>query len=172
MLDQTRRYVSPEARKLLIEYPWPGNVRELENTIERAAVLGESTLIDLPDLPPELAYAGSELPRGRRLRSGAATDPAAAPLGRRWDAAGEVPAVLTSAGEPEDAADGRREPGPAAEFRLQPTDLSIKLVTRRLEMALIRRALIKTRGNRSAAARLLELSHRALLYKLREYGLK
>ena len=37
--------------------PWPGNVRELENTIERAAVPGESTLIDLQDLPPELAYA-------------------------------------------------------------------------------------------------------------------
>ncbi|HRI53620.1 MAG TPA: helix-turn-helix domain-containing protein, partial [Pseudomonadota bacterium] len=88
------------------------------------------------------------------------------------------PAGLASdrSGEPGGATDARRDlgrdAGSGAEFRLQPSDLSIKLVTRRLEMALIRRALIKTRGNRSAAAKLLELSHRALLYKLREYGLK
>jgi two-component system response regulator AtoC len=36
---------------------------------------------------------------------------------------------------------------------------------------LIKRALDKTRGNRTAAARLLEISHRALLYKIKEYGL-
>ncbi len=33
---------SPEALKLLVDYPWPGNVRELENTVERAVVLAYS----------------------------------------------------------------------------------------------------------------------------------
>lgn len=47
-------------------------------------------------------------------------------------------------------------------------DLSLKHAQARLEALLIRRALLRTRGNRSAAARLLELSPRALLYKLRE----
>ena len=50
-------------------------------------------------------------------------------------------------------------------------DLSVKAATARLERSLITRALHQTRGNRTAAARLLELSHRALLYKLREYGM-
>jgi len=36
---------------------------------------------------------------------------------------------------------------------------------------LIRRALKKTKGNRSQAARLLEISHPALLSKIKEYGI-
>jgi two-component system response regulator AtoC len=49
-------------------------------------------------------------------------------------------------------------------------DLSIKRASRRSEESLIRRALQKTRGNRTRAAELLEISHRALLYKIKEYG--
>ncbi len=51
-------------------------------------------------------------------------------------------------------------------------DLSIKRQRESLERTLIRRALERTRGNRTRAAQLLELSHRALLYKIREYGLE
>ncbi len=51
-------------------------------------------------------------------------------------------------------------------------DLSVKRQTEALERALIRTALERTGGNRSRAAKLLELSHRALLYKIREYGLE
>jgi two-component system, NtrC family, response regulator AtoC len=50
-------------------------------------------------------------------------------------------------------------------------DLSVKRGTERLERDLIRRALERTGGNRTRAAQLLELSHRALLYKIREYDL-
>ncbi|HZV83146.1 MAG TPA: sigma-54 dependent transcriptional regulator, partial [Geobacteraceae bacterium] len=50
--------------------------------------------------------------------------------------------------------------------------LSIKQSGEALEKALIRRALEKTGGNRTHAARLLEISHRALLYKLKEYHLE
>jgi len=50
--------------------------------------------------------------------------------------------------------------------------LSIKEATRRLERELIRRALEKTGGNRTQAVRLLEISHPALLYKIKEYGLE
>ena len=54
---------------------------------------------------------------------------------------------------------------------LGPDDLSVKRAQRLLEESLIRRALEKTNGNRTRAAELLELSQRALLYKIREYGL-
>lgn len=50
-------------------------------------------------------------------------------------------------------------------------NLSIKHHTRVLEEALITRALEKTKGNRTHAARMLEISHRTLLYKLKEYSL-
>jgi len=50
-------------------------------------------------------------------------------------------------------------------------ELSIKKATRSLESDLIRRALEATGGNRTTAAKLLEISHRALLYKIKEYGL-
>jgi two-component system response regulator AtoC len=51
------------------------------------------------------------------------------------------------------------------------SNLSIKQRTTTLEMDLIKRALQKTGGNRTHAAKILEISHRALLYKLKEYGL-
>ena len=51
-------------------------------------------------------------------------------------------------------------------------DLSVKRRTEALERSLIELALRQTGGNRTRAARLLDLSHRALLYKIREYGLE
>src|SRR5499426_2367368 len=44
-----------EALRRLEGYSWPGNVRELENVIERGVVLARASLIDLPDLPEEIA---------------------------------------------------------------------------------------------------------------------
>jgi two-component system response regulator AtoC len=60
----------------------------------------------------------------------------------------------------------------AVETVLASGDLSIKKATSLIEETLIRRALDKTGGNRTAASRLLEISHRALLYKLKDYGIR
>ena len=49
--------------------------------------------------------------------------------------------------------------------------LSIKKAEEELEKELISRALEKTGNNRTKAAQLLEISHRALLYKIKNYGL-
>jgi two-component system response regulator AtoC len=64
-----------------------------------------------------------------------------------------------------------RSPGAEAVPLRDDLDLSIKRQTAALERGLIRSALERTGGNRTRAAKLLELSHRALLYKIREYGL-
>jgi two-component system response regulator AtoC len=72
--------------------------------------------------------------------------------------AGELPANVV------DARDGSAPPGPG--------DLSLKRGRRAVEADLIRRALSATDGNRTKAARLLEISHRALLYKLKDYGIR
>ena len=48
---------------------------------------------------------------------------------------------------------------------------SIKKMSRGIEELLIRRALEKTKGSPLHAAQLLEISQRALLYKIKEYGI-
>jgi two-component system response regulator AtoC len=50
-------------------------------------------------------------------------------------------------------------------------NLSIKKAEEAIERELIKRALEKTNGNRTKAAELLEISNRALLYKIKGYGL-
>lgn len=52
-----------------------------------------------------------------------------------------------------------------------PQGLSIKQAEEAIEKELIKKALEKTNNNRTKAAQLLEISHRALLYKIKSYGL-
>jgi DNA-binding NtrC family response regulator len=61
---------SEQALRALEAYPWPGNVRELENTVERALVMADGTVIDESDLffygsarsDPETTGAGASNP--------------------------------------------------------------------------------------------------------------
>ncbi len=46
--------ISPQALQVITGYAWPGNVRELQNTIERAAVLTETGVIEPAHLPAHL----------------------------------------------------------------------------------------------------------------------
>ncbi len=50
-------------------------------------------------------------------------------------------------------------------------EYSIKKAAKILETELIKKALRKTRGNHTHASRLLEISHRTLLYKIKDYGI-
>jgi two-component system response regulator AtoC len=60
----------------------------------------------------------------------------------------------------------KEEPQPEI---LPDEEYSIKKASKSLEINLIKKALKKTKGNHTHAARLLEISHRALLYKIKEY---
>lgn len=46
--------ISAEAMEALKAYRWPGNIRELENTIERAFIVENSSVITLPSLPENM----------------------------------------------------------------------------------------------------------------------
>ncbi len=68
----------------------------------------------------------------------------------------------------------RARSGPGGEtfaMNFPVNDLSVKRAARALEREFILRALGKTDGNRTHAAKLLDLSHRALLYKIKDFGL-
>ncbi|MBI3329419.1 MAG: nitrogen regulation protein NR(I) [Nitrospinae bacterium] len=53
-LGTGRKYLSNDARELLLTYPWAGNVRELENVIKRAMVLTTSSVILSDQLPESI----------------------------------------------------------------------------------------------------------------------
>ena len=83
-------------------------------------------------------------------------------------------AVLLAAGEQVTLAELVAAPAPAAVRRAPdflPDTLSIPANKAALERHLIRRALEECGGNKTQAAKLLELSYRALLMKVNEYGL-
>ncbi|HVP30501.1 MAG TPA: sigma-54 dependent transcriptional regulator [Myxococcota bacterium] len=71
----------------------------------------------------------------------------------------ELPPEVVGGGDP----DGDRSPS---------HDFSLRRARRAAESELIRHALRATDGNRTHAAKLLGISHRALLYKLKEYGIR
>ncbi|MGO8995641.1 MAG: sigma-54-dependent transcriptional regulator [Polyangiaceae bacterium] len=62
-----------------------------------------------------------------------------------------------------------REALDPVQMQLASGELSIKKTNYAIEEILIRRALTKTKGNRTRAAEILEISHRALLYKIKDY---
>lgn len=47
--------VSPAARRKLLAFGWPGNVRQLRNVVESMVVVDYDGLLDVDDLPEELA---------------------------------------------------------------------------------------------------------------------
>jgi transcriptional regulator with PAS, ATPase and Fis domain len=55
-----RRRFSRAASSVLLAYAWPGNVRELINLCERLVVMSDSEVIDLADLPPDIAPGRSK----------------------------------------------------------------------------------------------------------------
>ncbi|RMG39118.1 MAG: sigma-54-dependent Fis family transcriptional regulator [Planctomycetota bacterium] len=47
--------LSRAARQALMAYDWPGNIRQLRNTVERMLLLDSDGLLDVDDLPEEIA---------------------------------------------------------------------------------------------------------------------
>jgi transcriptional regulator with PAS, ATPase and Fis domain len=57
--------LSSSALAALELYDWPGNVRELRNALEYALVVGSGPVLELSDLPPEIATP-DQVPDGER----------------------------------------------------------------------------------------------------------
>ncbi len=57
-LGRQTEAISSEALDALLEYAWPGNVRELINVMERTVLLCEGPVINLADLPENIARRG------------------------------------------------------------------------------------------------------------------
>jgi Nif-specific regulatory protein len=75
------RDLSPEAYKKLFEYPWPGNIRELRNTLERAVVFCDGSILDSEHISFRPAAV---FPTGRGKNRNALADVEENELGRLY----------------------------------------------------------------------------------------
>ncbi len=148
--DSAQPMLSDAALQALTAYPFPGNVRELENVLERAFTLCEGDRIEPADL--QLAPASDAAP---------------------------VVGVPEPADEP-DATEPRTSPQASpqasAESSLDSLQLapgqSLEDFLESVEKKLIVEALESTRWNKTAAAKQLGITFRALRYRLQKLELE
>jgi formate hydrogenlyase transcriptional activator len=58
-MQRAIRIIPSEAMQRLMSHPWPGNVRELQNVVERAVILSEDGVLQIPPLELKRDIAGS-----------------------------------------------------------------------------------------------------------------
>jgi len=128
----------------ILEYSWPGNIRELENLVKRYVIVGNEPQIirELSTHKPIMSSLGGPVASDGRLGD---------PL------AGGTPAALPSTpiGDGDDAL-------------TMPSLLEIgRRAAMQAEREAIERVLTQTRWNRRQAAKILKVSYKALLNKLK-----
>ncbi|MEJ0027049.1 MAG: sigma-54 dependent transcriptional regulator [Rhizomicrobium sp.] len=141
--------LTPEAAALLEAFNWPGNVRQLENTIFRAVVLCDGSLLDVADFPQIAAALGVDArvarpPASPAMSSAHAPTPSYAP----------APAAHVS---------------PYAVSGTDPAGHMRKLED--IESEVIRMAISRYDGHMSEVARRLGIGRSTLYRKLKELGL-
>lgn len=134
--------ISSDALKTLQGYNFPGNVRELENILERAITLCENDVITPDDLQ----------------LGGAALEPA------------KVEALPETQDEVAEEAATTDED--ARKLSLPEDEESLDSYLENIEKNVIVEALEATRWNKTAAAKNLGITFRALRYKLKKLGLE
>lgn len=139
------RNLSSHALEGCQRYSWPGNVEELENFVKGYLMLGDDSLLMLGD--------GS-------LRQGN--------MQPKLEVAGQTPLDHLKQDQPNGngAAPSISATEPASLKSL------VRVVKEEAEKSAIAGALDQTRWNRKAAARLLQISYRALLYKIEQHQMR
>jgi two-component system response regulator PilR (NtrC family) len=148
--------ITPAARTALQRYSFPGNVRELENILERSIALSASGAIELEDLQLRQPAAAAAA-----VVTAAATTPAASTAAAAMAAASTAGVAGERAAPLQAPVPGAHAPGTALGDQLE-----------NIERAAIVKALEQTRYNKTAAAKLLGMSFRALRYRVKKLGIE
>ncbi len=153
---------SPEALSALNDYHFPGNVRELENLIERAFTLCENNIIQKSDLNIDTT---APTPHQSAVTVAPPSE-AIAPPPSTPQATSRIAAEFASSNTTTNLNMGLIRP-PAE----RPEGLSLESYLEQIERYEIEKALISTKWNRTAAAKTLGISFRALRYRLKKLDL-
>ena len=137
----------------MLEYNWPGNIRELENLVKRYVIVGnESQIIrELSTHRPVISAVGDSPSQGR--------------------GAGVTTVAGRAAGGAESAAESAVGKAKVFKPETESESLSLLEIGRRAavsaEREAIERVLNQTRWNRRQAAKILKVSYKALLNKMK-----
>jgi two-component system, NtrC family, response regulator AtoC len=137
-----------------MDYTWPGNIRELENLVKRYTIVGNEAQIirELSTHKPIVTSMGSSASPIWGLKEHAPTQPPTSTPGNGSSAQASVP-------PPKLDANGEIE---------MPSLLEIgKRAAMLAEREAIEKVLQQTRWNRRQAAKILKISYKALLNKLK-----
>jgi DNA-binding NtrC family response regulator len=133
----------------MMEYNWPGNIRELENLVKRYVIVGNESQIIRELVTPKPTY----------ISQSGATNPQWEPKKNSSPLASPAAPPASSSATDKSAEVTGSEP------------LSLLEIGRRAAMAAergaIERALTETRWNRRQAAKILKVSYKALLNKMK-----
>jgi two-component system response regulator AtoC len=158
--------LSNHTLKLFMEYHWPGNVRELENMLEGMVILGNEKEI--------VSQLRSKIDPHRSFSSREGLGNAALSSNKTESSAFHDPRHRSTAYPSEE----RRRQDRRRNSAMDPSngaaaDESVHLKTvgrkaaQKAELDLIRKVLDKTHWNRKEAAKILGISYKALLYKMK-----
>jgi two-component system response regulator AtoC len=159
MYNREALKVSPRLMEMFLNYTWQGNVRELENNVKRLIILGNEA-----QLIAEFQRKRENGQYGAIPDDGPSMDLVPAP---RTRAAGRASQQASTAGENGNTAE-RDAPNHFEKATLKEVS---KIAQRSAEKELIEKVLGQTRWNRRKAAQILDISYKALLYKIKDCGL-
>ena len=141
--DISKVHISDELMALFMEYHWPGNIRELENYIQKIIVLGDDKQVI------------KELMSKKELKIQGPSE-SASQGGNRAQDEDLIESII-----------GDIHVDTSSDF---PSLKEIKKIAQaKVERVYIEEALRRTGGNRRDAANLLQISYKALLYKMKNY---
>jgi len=134
------------AMQRMLDYPWPGNIRELENLVKRYTIVGNEAQI---------------------IRELSTHKPIVSSLSAPAESSHHAPSAVGPNGAAHAAWNGAPQ-GLEGEGENFPSLLEIgKRAAMKAEREAIERVLAQTRWNRRQAAKILKISYKALLNKLK-----